>query len=65
MEKEKARIQKEIDRNAQDLARIEQKLGNPDFTGKAPVHVIDKERKRAGELAEVLVKLRESLANLG
>ncbi len=65
VEKEKARIHKEIDRNAQDLARIEQKLGNPDFTGKAPVHVIDKERKRAGDLTEVLVKLRESLANLG
>jgi len=65
IDKEKARLAKEIERVAADLDRVEKKLGNESFTGKAPAEVVEKERARREELSGVLGKLRESLGKLG
>ncbi|MHB8765264.1 MAG: class I tRNA ligase family protein, partial [Deferrisomatales bacterium] len=61
---EARRLAKEIEKAAADLARTEGKLGNPQFTDKAPEAVVAKERARAAELADALLKLRASLARV-
>jgi valyl-tRNA synthetase len=53
------RLDKEIDARSQDLARVQGKLGNENFTARAPAAVVDKERRRAGELEAALRNLRD------
>jgi len=64
-DKERARIQKEIDRTAADLEKVEKKLGNASFVEKAPAEIIEKEKQKRDGFREILGKLRESLDNLG
>ncbi|GAB6064723.1 valine--tRNA ligase [Deferrisoma palaeochoriense] len=58
---EEKRLEKEISRLDQDLERVRKKLANPNFTGKAPAEVVEKERAKEAELAEKLEKLRANL----
>jgi valyl-tRNA synthetase len=53
------RLSREIDKITKDLVRGEAKLANPDFLGRAPVHVVDKERTRVAELKTAAAKLNE------
>ncbi len=64
VEKERARLQKEIDRVKGELERVDAKLGSASFVEKAPAQVVEKEKKKREELADVLAKLSESLSNL-
>ena len=65
LEKEKARIAKELDKNRKELDKLETKLNNPGFVNKAPAQVVEAERERADKLKALLVKLEESAAALG
>ena len=60
-EKEKARIQKEIERVSSDIARANGKLNNQGFVSKAPAHVVEEERGKLASAKEMLGKLRERL----
>ncbi len=51
---ERARLEKEIARRRQELARIESKLGNAGFVAKAPADVVAKERERAAEIQNAI-----------
>ena len=51
---ERARLDKEIARRQQELARIEGKLGNAGFVAKAPADVVAKERERAAEIQNAI-----------
>ena len=51
---ERARLDKEIARRRQELARIEGKLGNAGFVAKAPAEVVAKERERAAEIQNAI-----------
>jgi valyl-tRNA synthetase len=64
LDKERARLQKEIDKVTADLERVDRKLGDEKFTGKAPAQIVDKEKSKRDALADVLSKLRESLDKL-
>jgi valyl-tRNA synthetase len=64
VEREKARIQKEITDRENDLKRVEAKLSNPQFTEKAPPAVVQKEEAKRAENQAALDKLRERLAAL-
>ena len=64
LEKEKARVQKELEKNRKELDKLETKLNNPGFVNKAPANVVEAERERAGKLKALLVKLEESAAAL-
>lgn len=64
-EKERARLEKEIQRAETEFARVDAKLSNAGFTSKAPKDVIEKETAKRGEAADVLEKLKVSLAKLG
>ncbi|MDU3680176.1 MAG: valine--tRNA ligase [Flavonifractor plautii] len=64
LEKEKARIEKELKKNRAELDKLEAKLGNPGFVNKAPAHVVEAEQDRAEKLRALLTKLEESAASM-
>lgn len=49
LEAEKARVEKELIKLDEEIAKINTKLANPDFAGKAPAAVVEKERQRLVE----------------
>ena len=61
---ERERITKELVRLQQDLERIQGKLANESFVAKAPVAVVDKERKRASDLDDQITRLAAQLTRL-
>ena len=63
-EKEKARVQKEIERMESDIQRATAKLGNEGFLAKAPQSVIKEEKGKLALASEMLAKLRERLETL-
>ncbi len=63
-DRERARIEKEIEKARAELGKVEAKLANESFTGRAPGEVVEKERARRDELAEILAKLERSRSKL-
>lgn len=63
-EKEKARVQKEIERLDSDIQRATAKLNNEGFLAKAPQNVIDEEKGKLALATDMLAKLRERLETL-
>jgi valyl-tRNA synthetase len=61
---ERKRLQREIDRVTEMLKGIGAKLGNPDFTGRAPQEVVGKEREKHAAFEVNLAKLSRSLGQL-
>jgi valyl-tRNA synthetase len=63
-DKERARIDKEIERTRAELAKVYQKLSNENFTSKAPDDVIEREKTKRDEFTELLSKLEQSRTKL-
>jgi valyl-tRNA synthetase len=66
VDRERARIQKDIDRSAAEIGKADKKLANADFIAKAPSEVVDELRERLseetgkrGKLAAALQRLNE------
>ncbi len=59
LEKEKARIAKELKKNRGELEKLEKKLSNPGFLAKAPENVVNAEKERAEKLAALIAQLEE------
>ncbi|MEN6566561.1 MAG: valine--tRNA ligase [Veillonellales bacterium] len=64
IEKETARLNKEMAGLQRDLARIAGKLSNAGFAAKAPAEVIAKEKAKQTEFQEKCVAIKERLAYL-
>ncbi|SDE74185.1 valine--tRNA ligase [Sporomusa acidovorans] len=64
VEKETARLNKELNSLDKELARISGKLNNPGFTAKAPADVIEKEKTKQAEYLEKQAAIKERLAYL-
>ena len=64
LEAEAARLSKELARNADETARIEKKLANPNFVAKAAPEVVEAEREKQAELAEARTRLETALARV-
>jgi len=64
VEKETARLTKEIEGLDKELARIAGKLNNPGFTAKAPADVIDKEKIKQAEYQDKQKAIKERLLYL-
>ncbi|MDZ7806732.1 MAG: hypothetical protein U5K71_06420 [Gracilimonas sp.] len=60
-EKERERIQKEIDRLEGFLKGIKGKLNNDGFVNNAPDAVVEKEKKKKTDTEESIAKLQEQL----
>ncbi len=65
LDKERARIQKEIEKAEKELAMQEGKLKNEKFISKAPENIVAQEREKAEKTKALLENLKESLKNLG
>ncbi|MFN7835842.1 MAG: valine--tRNA ligase [Burkholderiaceae bacterium] len=61
---EKARLQKELERLAQEKVKCAAKLENPGFVDKAPPAVVAQERQRLDGFAAHFEKLREQMERL-
>jgi valyl-tRNA synthetase len=64
LDKERARLIKERDNTASEIARAQGKLANQGFLNKAPAALVEAERAKLEELERMLVKLDERLAGL-
>ena len=62
LEKERQRIEKELAKARENLARIEGKLRNEAFVSKAPEAVVNAERDKAEKARALIAKLEESAA---
>ena len=64
LDAERKRLQKELDSADKELAFINAKLSNKDFTAKAPEEVVARQREAAAGLGEKIAMLRESIEKL-
>jgi len=63
--KERARLQKELQRAESEIAKVDAKLGNADFISRAPEDVIDEQKERRAESEALATRLREAVGRLG
>jgi valyl-tRNA synthetase len=61
---EKLRLEKEDQKAAADIARIDAKLGNPDFIARAPEEVVEGDREKREEAVARRAKIQEALERL-
>jgi valyl-tRNA synthetase len=61
---ERRRLERELGRAAEELARLDAKLGRAEFRERAPAEVVAREEARRGEQAALSAKLREALERL-
>ena len=64
IEKEKARLQTEIERIDAEIARAQGKLNNPSFVGKAPQKLVDAEREKVAKYEDMKAKCLTQLQSL-
>jgi len=64
LDRERARLAKEIERVTQMLNAVTSKLANASFAGKAPPEVVAREREKQSAFETNLAKLSRSLAQL-
>jgi valyl-tRNA synthetase len=61
---ERARLEKELGKIADDISRIDKKLGNADFMARAPEEVVEEQREKREEAEGRQAKVREALDRL-
>ncbi len=64
VEKERAKLQKQLEAAQKDFDKMSAKLQNPAFVERAPAAVLEKDRARVAELQSQIEKLSERLAAL-
>ncbi|MCX6153686.1 MAG: valine--tRNA ligase [Candidatus Kapabacteria bacterium] len=65
IDKERERLQKELERLERNISGTNAKLGNEKFVANAKPEIVDFERKKLIDLGSALVKVKENLAGLG
>ena len=65
LERERAKLEREVQRAEDFLRAAKAKLANPGFLSKAPPEVVDRERDKAAALARRVGKLQEKRIALG
>lgn len=64
LDKERARLRKEIDKLSANIDRIDQKLADQKFMDNAPQDIVDEQRSRRAETELILKKLSQALQQL-
>lgn len=64
-EKEKARLLKEAARMENEMKGLNSRLGDVNFTSKAPKEVVEKQEERRSELKVQMEKMKENLKEIG
>ncbi|HEV2327476.1 MAG TPA: valine--tRNA ligase [Verrucomicrobiae bacterium] len=65
VEAERSRLTKELEKIGAEIAKVEQKLANPNFTQKVPATVLEEHKKRLAEWQAKREHVRTALAALG
>ena len=63
-EAEKSRLTKEVNKIEKEIEKVQNKLGNSNFTERAPVEVLDEQRARLEEWKAKQVQLTDALISL-
>jgi valyl-tRNA synthetase len=63
--KERARLEKELQRAQGEIAKIDAKLNNADFMARAPQDVVEEQRERRADAEGLAQRLREAVSRLG
>ena len=61
---ERARLEREIEKQVRDLGKVEAKLANETFVARAPAPIVEKQRQRAEELGRTVGRLRDQVERL-
>ncbi len=61
---ERARLQKDLKKAEEEMARFDAKLNNPSFVSRAPEEVIEEQREKRAEAAALAARLGEALRRL-
>jgi valyl-tRNA synthetase len=64
LDKEVARLEKELDKLNKEVERIEKKLNNQGFLAKAPSHVVEEEKAKQQDYAAKRQTVIERIAEL-
>ena len=62
--KERARLEKELKKAEDEIARFDAKLSNEQFVSSAPEEVLTEQREKRAEAAALAVRLKEAVAQL-
>jgi valyl-tRNA synthetase len=62
--KERARLEKDLKKAEDEIARFDAKLGNEQFVAKAPEEVLAEQREKRAEAKALAARLREAVARL-
>jgi valyl-tRNA synthetase len=62
--KERARLEKELKKAMDEIARFDAKLGNEQFVSRAPEDVLTEQREKRADAAALAERLREAVARL-
>jgi valyl-tRNA synthetase len=62
--KERARLEKELKKTEDEIARFDSKLNNEAFVARAPEDVIEEQREKRAEAAALAARLKEAVARL-
>ena len=65
VEAEKTRLNKELEKIEAEIAKVEQKLANPNFTQKVPATVLEEHKKRLADWQAKREHVRTALSALG
>ena len=65
VEKERARLERELGKIVKDLATVEKKLGNANFMARAPESVVAQEHERKADFSDRVARVRAALDSLG
>ena len=63
-EAEKLRLTKEVNKIEKEIEKVQVKLGNSNFTERAPIEVLDEQRARLEEWKTKQVQLTDALISL-
>ncbi len=63
--KERARLQKELQKAEVEIARFNAKLSNAEFVARAPEEVIEEQREKRADAEALAARLKEAVARLG
>jgi valyl-tRNA synthetase len=64
LEAEKTRLKKELEKIEAEIAKVEQKLANPNFTQKVPANVLEEHQRRLADWQDKLAHVKSALAAL-
>ena len=62
--KERARLEKDLKKAQDEIARFDAKLGNEQFVAKAPEEVLEEQRAKRAEAAALAARLHEAIGRL-